>query len=115
MDTPQIDASTIDRATDHLSSERTDAVLGLAPDGGYWSIGLERPDPRALEGVPMSRDDTGRLQHERLVDLGLRTTLIEEVRDVDHWPDALEVAADAPHTAFAEAVRRAADRIGAPA
>ena len=111
MDTPQIGAATIDSATERLLSEGTEAVLGLAPDGGYWSIGLMNPDPAVFVGVPMSRDDTGHLQLERLRELGLRTALIQEVRDVDHWSDALRVAAQAPDTAFAAAVTTVTERI----
>lgn len=35
--------------------QRTDAVFGPASDGGYWLLGLRRPDPSLLIGVPMSR------------------------------------------------------------
>lgn len=111
MDTPQIDAAVIDRSTERLLSGDAEAVLGLAPDGGYWSIGFTSPTSGAFEGVPMSCDDTGSLQLERLRDLGLRTTLIQEMRDVDHWSDAVQVATEAPHTAFAAAVSTVEERI----
>ncbi len=61
MDTPQV-------TPELLGVDWTgyDAVLGLTEDGGYWCLGLREPDRRALIGVPMSTDHTGRDQLARL-------------------------------------------------
>ena len=53
-----------------------DAVLGLSEDGGYWAIGLRRYLPGLFDGVPMSTDDTGAAQLERLVSQGLSVHLL---------------------------------------
>src|SRR5947209_2911255 len=50
MDTPQVRARDLDAAMTEL--ERSDAVLGLAADGGWWAIGLHEPDPLTFLGVP---------------------------------------------------------------
>jgi hypothetical protein len=105
MDTPQVGAADLDAAMGALADEAVDAVLGPAADGGWWAIGLRRAHPRAFEGVPTSRPDTGARQHARLVELGLRTRLLDSRRDVDTWADAVAVAADAPGTGFAATVR----------
>jgi len=55
--------------------------------------------------VPMSRDDTGRIQLGRLLAAGLNVRLLPELLDVDTFDDALEVAALAPRTAFAAELR----------
>ena len=81
-----------------------DAVLGPAPDGGYWAIGLSVPDPRAFVGVPMSTAHTGRAQHTRLRMLGLRVALLPALRDVDRIADARAVAKLAPSGRFARAL-----------
>ncbi|MGH2913980.1 MAG: TIGR04282 family arsenosugar biosynthesis glycosyltransferase [Solirubrobacteraceae bacterium] len=102
MDTPQLTPSLLIDGLTALSSH--DAVLGPAHDGGYWSIGLRRPDPEVFAGVPMSTRDTLRHQRSRLRSLGL--TLYEQspLRDVDTEADARAVAALAPGTRFGRAV-----------
>jgi glycosyltransferase A (GT-A) superfamily protein (DUF2064 family) len=79
-------------------------VLGRAPDGGYWAIGLRRPDERVFEGVPMSADDTGAVQRARLDELGLVVEELEHLRDVDTIEDASVVAAERPESRFARAL-----------
>lgn len=105
MDTPQLDARALDRAMARLEADGCDAVLGLAEDGGWWGLGLRRPQPDAFAGIPTSRSDTGARQRARLEGLGLRTTLLPVARDVDHWDDAVAVACAAPDGCFARAVR----------
>ncbi len=104
MDTPQVDARQLATAMGLLSAPSTEAVLGLAEDGGWWALGLERRAEGLFEGIATSRGDTGRRQLERLRRLGLRTTALPVVRDVDAWADALAVAAACPDGAFAAAV-----------
>jgi uncharacterized protein len=43
MDTPQVTPELLDAGLGAL--ERADAAFGAALDGGYWGIGLRRPDP----------------------------------------------------------------------
>lgn len=102
MDTPQLTPALLADAVAQLT--RHDAVLGLAPDGGWWTLGLQRPDGALLTGVPTSRDDTGARQLARLRAVGLEPHLLPELRDVDTVADAHEVAALAPHGRFAAAV-----------
>ena len=106
MDSPQVTADLLDEAVAALGTPGVDAVLGPAEDGGYWAVGLKRADPRVFAGVPMSRSDTGRIQLERLMDLGLRTRLLPVLRDVDRFEDALAVALRAPGTPFADTMER---------
>ena len=49
----------------------------------------------------MSRNDTGRIQLERLLAAGLDVQLLPELTDVDTIDDARAVAAAAPSTEFA--------------
>jgi uncharacterized protein len=102
MDTPQVTAGQLGAAALALFRPDTDAVLGPAADGGWWAVGLRRPDLRLFEGVAMSRSDTGQRQRERLDQLGYRTATLPVLRDVDDYDDALAVAALAPTTRFAQ-------------
>jgi glycosyltransferase A (GT-A) superfamily protein (DUF2064 family) len=118
MDTPQVTADELTAAMAWLETPGTtgrpgrprtpgpDAVFGPATDGGWWALGLRRPQPHVFAGIPTSRPDTGRLQLDRLHALGLRVHVLSTRTDVDEWPDALAVAAEAPITFFAAAVRR---------
>lgn len=105
MDTPQVTADLLAEGLRALDTPGTDAVLGRAADGGWWSLGLRRPDRRMLLGVPMSAPTTGGVQLARLRGRGLRVQALPELRDVDSFEDALAVAALVPATRFGRAVR----------
>lgn len=102
MDTPQVTPELLDAGLAAIAE--ADAAFGAALDGGYWGIGLRRPDPAVFLGVPMSVPSTGAVQRMRLSELGLSTALLPPLRDVDTFDDALAVAADAPHSRFAAAL-----------
>lgn len=102
MDTPQVRAADLDAALSALESH--DAALGPAADGGWWAIALRRPDPRVFLGVPMSADDTGARQHERLCSLGLSVAQLPVLHDVDRPDDVPLVAAAALGGRFASTV-----------
>lgn len=103
MDTPQLTGALLREALEALGEHR--AVLGRAPDGGWWALGLQRPDGDLLAGVPTSQDDTGARQLARLRDAGLRPHLLPALRDVDTAADARAVAALAPSGRFAATVQ----------
>jgi uncharacterized protein len=99
MDTPQL-------RPDQLTAfrpDRFDAGIGLARDGGFWAICFADPADaaRVIPGVPMSRDDTGARQCERIRDAGLSLQLLDELVDVDTAVEARTVAMAAPSTRFA--------------
>ena len=102
MDTPQVTPAALDGALAFLDAPSTTALLGPAVDGGWWAIGLERPDPRVFRGVPMSAPYTGAAQRRRLRALGHRVAELAPMRDVDRIEDALAVARVAPASRFAE-------------
>jgi rSAM/selenodomain-associated transferase 1 len=106
MDTPQVTPALLDHALESLDD--TSAALGLAVDGGWWAIGLRRPDPRVFLGIAMSTDATGADQLTRLRSLGLSVTTLPALVDLD-------TAADLPAvTESGSAIRTAAQarRIG---
>ncbi len=101
MDTPQVSPSDLAPVFDRWP-DGVDAWFGPASDGGFWALALAEPDGSLLRGIPMSRDDTGARQLDRLAGAGLGVGMLHELLDVDTVSDAREVAALAPHTTFAQ-------------
>lgn len=102
MDTPQVTPSLLDVAG---LLDRHDALLGPAEDGGFWALGLRRPDGSLVRGVPMSTSSTGTAQRDRLEAAGLHVGELPTLRDVDTVQDLLAVAALAPSSRVAAVVR----------
>ncbi|MGQ0826318.1 MAG: TIGR04282 family arsenosugar biosynthesis glycosyltransferase [Actinomycetota bacterium] len=111
MDTPQLTRAGIERALHALLRHDVDAVLGPAADGGWWGMGLSRANARVFDGVPMSTAQTVAYQLRQMRALGLRTTILDVLRDVDDFDDALAVAKHVPGSAFARTVDHVARRI----
>jgi rSAM/selenodomain-associated transferase 1 len=103
MDTPQVTPRLLADAAGSLVSGEADAVFGPATDGGFWLLGLRRPDRSLLAGVPMSRPDTGRRQLDRLTSAGLRVAMAPELTDVDTFREAELIAGTVPGCRFAAA------------
>ncbi len=93
MDTPQVTPALLRDALDALLSPGTGAVLGHAHDGGWWALGLHAPLNGVFDGVPMSTDTTGADQRARLDALGMATTTLPSLRDLDHVEDVPVLAA----------------------
>ena len=104
MDTPQVTPALLTAAAEQLLSDGTDAVLGLADDGGWWALGLRRPDASLLLGMPMSTAETGAHQRTRLLQASLRVDMLLALTDVDTAEDAVAVAAACPSSRFAAAL-----------
>lgn len=100
MDTPQL------TVRDHLDAgatvRRGARVIGPAADGGWWLLGLPEPgDAGVLADVAMSADDTGE-QTERALGEVVR---LREVRDMDTWDDARDIAEAIPLSRLAAVVQ----------
>lgn len=106
MDTPQVTPQLLDDCLALVAAPSTTAALGPALDGGWWSIGLKRPDPAVFLGVPMSTASTGRRQLHRLYELGHEPVTLPVLRDADRIEDACAVAELIPTSRFGEAHRR---------
>lgn len=105
MDTPQVTADLLDHCLEKTFAPGMTASLGLAADGGWWALGLTRGwDVDVFTGIPMSTAATGQAQLDRLLGAGHTVASLPELRDIDHFADALCVAEMIPAGDFARAV-----------
>jgi glycosyltransferase A (GT-A) superfamily protein (DUF2064 family) len=112
MDTPQVSPGLLADSLDRLvAAGPGSAVLGTAPDGGWWALGVHAPAAAGvLPDVPMSRDDTAALTRAALERAGLTVLDLPPLTDIDHFPDAVAVAALCPPDSR---TRRVVDAISA--
>lgn len=86
MDTPQVTGKLIARCATALLE--TQALLGMAADGGWWVLGVRSGRMAdCLRPVPMSQTNTGALTLSALRDKGYRVRLVPELADVDTVED----------------------------
>ncbi len=112
MDTPQVTSELLDDALGSL--DHAGAALGRAGDGGWWAIGLRRPDPAVFRGIPMSTARTGAAQWARLRSLGLDVATLPTLVDLDTVADLAAVTGAGPATRTAALASRLG-LVGAPA
>ena len=111
-DLPGLPAARIREALDRLATPPDRAVLGPAPDGGYYLLGLARPGtgrsvPDLFTGVRWSSPRTRADTVAAAARCGLPVELLDPWRDVDDATDLAELritlagggAARAPATA----------------
>jgi glycosyltransferase A (GT-A) superfamily protein (DUF2064 family) len=112
MDTPQVTAALLTDCLRRLvAAGPGTAVLGTAPDGGWWALGVHSSAAaQVLPGVPMSREDTAVLTRAALEEAGLTVLDLPSLTDIDHFPDALSVAAECP---AGSRTRRVVDAVAA--
>ncbi|MFJ5228412.1 DUF2064 domain-containing protein [Kitasatospora sp. NPDC088391] len=119
MDTPQLDPAVLAAPLSATARTGADAWFGPAEDGGFWALGLARPNAalaaRLLHDVPMSTPATGRHLLSRLTAEGLTVHHLPALLDVDGPDDAATVAALAPTTRFAAHWRELRPTAPAPA
>jgi len=100
-DVPWLDRATVARALDGLATH--DAVVGPAPDGGYYLLALRAPQPALFEGIAWSGPHVLEATLAHAARLGLRTQSLPVLRDVDtladvraEWPRLRPLVGDAP-------------------
>ena len=85
-DIPDVGPKQIARAFAELGA--SDAVIGPAPDGGFWLIGLKRTHPIPPELFQNVRWSTQyALEDTRATLSGLKVVLIDQLQDVDTIDD----------------------------
>ncbi len=84
------DCPTLDRETLHATAHALathDVVLGPATDGGYYLIGLRRPEPTLFTDIPWSTEHVLTRTLEKISTLGLTHILLPPKDDIDTLAD----------------------------
>ena len=95
MDTPNVTAQLLGECVELTRTSAATAALGLAHDGGFWSLAFREQPVPVLHRVAMSRPDTGALTQRELRTAGVRVALAPQLEDVDDAESARRVAAQA--------------------
>lgn len=64
-----------------------DVVLGPATDGGYYLVGMQRPQPELFQGIEWSTDSVLRATIAKCKQLNLKVHLLAELSDIDTVKD----------------------------
>ena len=84
-DLPQLERA--DLASAFAALDHQQAVLGPACDGGYWLIGLRRPEPALMEGIAWGSEQVLEQTLAALARRGLKPALPPWRRDLDRGED----------------------------
>ena len=80
----------VERLQEAFAALRThELVLGPATDGGYYLIGLRRPQPALFRGIDWSTDRVLRQTLAVARRQRLRTALLAPLTDLDTWADVV--------------------------
>ncbi|MCF8139862.1 MAG: TIGR04282 family arsenosugar biosynthesis glycosyltransferase [Cyanobium usitatum Tobar12.5m-G36] len=86
-DLPELEASDLSAA--FTSLEHRQGVLGPALDGGYWLIGLRRPEPELLAGIAWGSEQVLEQTLAAMARRGLEPELLTRRGDLDWARDLL--------------------------
>jgi uncharacterized protein len=84
-DVPEITGETVTEAFRLLEFE--DAVIGPAEDGGYYLVGLKKPEPFLFDDIEWGSDSVYKRTVERIEKLDLSYKSLDTLRDVDTAED----------------------------
>ena len=84
-DLPQLERA--DLASAFAALDHQEAVLGPACDGGYWLIGLRRPEPALMEGIAWGSEQVLEQTLAALARRGLEPALLPWRSDLDRGED----------------------------
>ena len=82
-DSPTVPAATFAHAMEILRSSREHIVLGPSDDGGYYLIGLKKPQREMFEGIDWSTERVLDQTTARAKEIGLAVKLLPMCYDVD--------------------------------
>ena len=89
-DSPDLPKSTVRESFRLLLSGRADAVFGPSFDGGYYLVGLRRPQPELFENISWSTATVLEATLAKARAIGLKTELLAWWNDLDTCADLID-------------------------
>ena len=89
-DTPDLPCAIIEQSFQILLSGEADTVFGPCDDGGYYLVGMRRPQPELFEDIPWSTAAVLDTTLSRAGELGIRTQLLPAWNDLDTFEDLVD-------------------------
>jgi len=86
-DLPDLPARVLEQAFNALDADRSCIVRGPATDGGYYVIGMSRPNRVLFEGIEWGTPKACEQTLSGAASAGIPVVLIEEWQDVDSMED----------------------------
>lgn len=105
-DCPAMSAALCREAFRHLTL--TDAVIGPATDGGYYLIGLSRPEFGVFENIAWSTSGAREQTLQRIAEAGLACRQLEPLTDLDEVESFPQIEAELQQVATPRACELAA-------
>ena len=87
-DCPDLNIEDFEQAEQDLNNG-IDVVLGPAADGGYYLIGLKRPEPNLFQNIPWGGSEVLSCTYTRLNEAGLTFSQLREHHDIDRPEDLI--------------------------
>ena len=81
-DCPAISTDILNQSYQALSNGK-DAVLGPSYDGGYYLIGLNKPNPMIFQDISWGEGDVAEMTRQNFIRLGLNYIELAELADID--------------------------------
>ncbi len=92
-DCPAITTDILNQSYQHLSDGK-DAVLGPASDGGYYLIGVKKPNSRIFQDITWGEGNVAERTRQNFTELGLDYVELEELSDIDTPDDYQRYVSD---------------------
>jgi glycosyltransferase A (GT-A) superfamily protein (DUF2064 family) len=111
-DSPTLPTALLIRAAHALMAPGERIVLGAAEDGGYYLLGMQRPDAHLFAGIAWSTSGVAAATRARAAALGLDVVTLPTWYDVDDAASLDRLLADADDGYVAPATRGWLERAG---
>lgn len=89
-DSPDLPKSLIKESFELLLSKQADIVFGPCYDGGYYLVGMRKPNPELFRNIPWSTENVLSVTLEKARKMGLNVKLLSTWNDLDTFEDLIE-------------------------
>jgi len=96
-DVPHLDGEILSQAYDLL--EQGQSVIGPSADGGYYAIGLQKPNVELFSNVAWGGEQVLAQTLDKAKQAKIEFDLLPQTHDIDEWQDLIKAANKVPKLA----------------